>query len=262
MVAESAGRLAGVRAFMRWRLDTTEGDELSCVRAVDTATHPEFQGRGVFRDLTMTAVEQARSEGVDLIFNTPNEKSAPGYLKMGWSEVGQIRPRVRPRLGRTVVPGDSGIVDPFDVLPTAREFAPQPVEDREQRGLRTPRTIAYQKWRYTGHPTARYGWVGEGAQGAVVRGSVRRGRTELLITELWGGGATLLRSIARAHRARYMAAAFTDISPEAGSARSAWMLRPPGVDGLRLVANDLAGLDIDVFDLASWDLSLGDLELL
>ena len=37
------------------------------------------------------------AEGVDFVFNTPNDKSRPGYLKMGWEEVGRVPITVRPR---------------------------------------------------------------------------------------------------------------------------------------------------------------------
>ena len=50
-VAEADGRVVGFRAFMRWELTTPDGDALSAARAVDTATDPEFQGRGIFAAL-------------------------------------------------------------------------------------------------------------------------------------------------------------------------------------------------------------------
>ncbi|HEU4749505.1 MAG TPA: GNAT family N-acetyltransferase, partial [Acidimicrobiia bacterium] len=52
LVAEVAGRLAGVRALMRWELSLPDGSRLRCLRAVDTATHPQFERRGIFRKLT------------------------------------------------------------------------------------------------------------------------------------------------------------------------------------------------------------------
>ncbi len=36
-------------------------------------------------------------DGVDVVFNTPNDQSRPGYLKMGWSEVGRVPVAVRLR---------------------------------------------------------------------------------------------------------------------------------------------------------------------
>ena len=38
----------------------------------------------------------AVADGVDLVFNTPNEKSGAGYLTMGWKKVGPIGAMVRP----------------------------------------------------------------------------------------------------------------------------------------------------------------------
>ena len=71
---------------------------LRAVRAVDTATHPDHQGRGLFTALTLHALEACRAEGVAFVFNTPNDVSRPGYLKMGWREVG--RPAAAARSNR------------------------------------------------------------------------------------------------------------------------------------------------------------------
>ena len=62
---------------------------------MDTATHPDFQGKGIFTTLTLGAIPDLRDDGVDLVFNTPNDKSRPGYLKMGWSEVGRVPVGIR-----------------------------------------------------------------------------------------------------------------------------------------------------------------------
>ena len=62
----------------------------------DTATHPDFQRRGIFRNLTTTALDELAASGVDFIFNTPNDKSRPGYLQLGWEDVGRLATTVRP----------------------------------------------------------------------------------------------------------------------------------------------------------------------
>lgn len=264
IVAEVSGRIVGVRALMRWELATQNGERIPCVRAVDTATHPEHQGKGIFRSLTMTAVDEAREQGIVLIFNTPNEKSAPGYLKMGWKEVGWLHPLVRPRLGSSIRPSAGELPALCDVIPVAsQDFPFESPHDRGYFGLRTPRTVDFQRWRFCEHPTARYGWFAEdnGNGGAAVRCGLRAGRTELIVSELQAG-AGCLRSIARAHRARYMAGLFRQGSPERRSAQRALMLPVPGVAGLRLVANPLVELDFDVFEPGTWDLSMCDVELL
>ena len=60
--------------------------------------------RGIFRRLTLDSVNAMREEGVDAVFNTPNDQSRPGYLKMGWV-VTQGRPTlgVVPRSPRSLV---------------------------------------------------------------------------------------------------------------------------------------------------------------
>ena len=95
LIGEADGRLVGFRAFMRWRLSAA-GTAVLAVRAVDTATHPDYQGQGIFSTLTRRSIESLRDEA-DLVFNTPNEKSLPGYLKMGWQIAGKVPVRVRVR---------------------------------------------------------------------------------------------------------------------------------------------------------------------
>jgi len=266
LVAESEGRIAGVRALMRWELKTPTGHKLRCLRPVDTATHPDFARRGVFKELTTSAIDIARSEGVDLVFNTPNEKSRPGYLKMGWRDVAPIGVLVRPRLGRALTPDISG-------PPSIEEVAPQldPFEDttpvvidREPRGLRTPREPDYLSWRFAQHPTARYGWLGDGnGSGLVARVGVRRMRTELVVSDLIDvTHPRVVRRAAAQARARYLAGWFSRHTPERRAAILGGMLPVPGIRTLSLVALPLNVLDFDVFNLDSWDMSTSDLELL
>ncbi|MGD1957806.1 MAG: GNAT family N-acetyltransferase [Fulvivirga sp.] len=93
LLAYDGDLLVGVRAFMKW-IWCKSGTELKSVRAVDTVTHPEYQGRGIFKKLTLQLVDECSTADVSLIYNTPNAKSAPGYLKIGWSKVGKLPVRV------------------------------------------------------------------------------------------------------------------------------------------------------------------------
>jgi GNAT superfamily N-acetyltransferase len=262
-LAWSGNRLAGVRAMMRWELHTRDGELVRCVRAVDTATHPDFMRRGVFRRLTEEAIDIARDEDVHLVFNTPNPKSAAGYLTMGWSEVGWIGAQIRPHMGRSARPDGETPPALESVLPTARPFEPVDHVNRPARGLRTLRTIEYQTWRFNGHPRVRYGTVGEHETTAVVRAGVRGGRTELVLADLLGDpNSRVIREVARDSRAAYVGGFFSKGSPERGAAIRAGLLPVPGLHTLRLVARPLTELDFDVFDLDSWDIAVSDLELL
>ena len=93
-VATDGGKIVGLRAFMRWEF-VRGGEVLHAVRAVDTATHPDYQGKGLFTAMTMHGLDVIEGDGIDFVFNTPNDKSRPGYLKMGWQEVGKLPVAIR-----------------------------------------------------------------------------------------------------------------------------------------------------------------------
>ena len=93
-VAVDGDRLAGFRVLMRWEF-VEQGRVVHAVRAVDTATDPDYQGRGIFTQLALHALDELRPE-TDFVFNTPNDQSRPGYLKMGWQVVGRLPTAVRP----------------------------------------------------------------------------------------------------------------------------------------------------------------------
>lgn len=163
-VAVDAGRIVGFRTFLRWELEDSTGRVHRAVRAVDTATHPDHRGRGVFRELTMHALECVREEGVEFVFNTPNDKSRPGYLSMGWQQVGRVATALRPtRLGaiarmlRSRVPAER-----WSLPTTAGSAAPEVLADSRisallgevaaPTALRTPRSPQFLRWRYGFEP--------------------------------------------------------------------------------------------------------------
>ena len=263
MVAESEGRIVGLRALMRWDLDHPSG-RLRGVRAVDTATHPDFQRRGIFRLLTNTAVDLARADGIDLIFNTPNPQSGAGYLSMGWQEVDHIGVLARPKLGLLRSnPPHEGLPEPSDFADDQILDAVPDVDNRESDKLRTPRNQEYLQWRFARHPTARYFCAGDDGNKVIARPNIRNGRKELVISDLFGPapGKLLCGWIGRA-RAAYAAGWFSPGSPERKAAMRAGLLPVPRVRSLRLIARPLRTLPFDVFDLSSWDLAMSDLELL
>lgn len=168
-VAVDSGRIVGLRTFLRWEFDRP-GGVVAAVRAVDTATHPEYQGRGIFTRLTLHALEELRGSGVGFVFNTPNDRSRPGYLKMGWQVVGRVPLRARPGSLASVprilrarqpaepwsLPTDVGVAASdalADTIGVERLLAEQsPPARRLQsppaRRFRTRRTVAYLRWRY------------------------------------------------------------------------------------------------------------------
>jgi GNAT superfamily N-acetyltransferase len=185
LVAEADDRIVGLRAFMRWRFRSGARD-VSAVRAVDTATHPDHQGRGIFSSLTREALDILEAD-TDLVFNTPNDKSLPGYLKLGWVEVGTVPSSVRvqrlfafARGVRTV----RSMGRPSRRAPLVRaEKAADALRDEEAVGellrdasafeprLHTAVDLAFLRWRYADAPLLDYRAIGE-SSGGRLRGLV------------------------------------------------------------------------------------------
>ena len=263
LVSHAGTTITGFRAFMRWELHTPDGETLRCVRAVDTATHPEFRRMGIFNKLTLAAIEAATDDGVHMVFNTPNPRSGAGYLKMGWSEVGTLAPVASPARGFLRKGGDPDeLPDPSDFIDPVVPVGTRVTPDRQPLGLRTPRSDEYHTWRFRSHPTARYVQVERGDATAVARLGFRGTRRELLVSDVYGDGMRQVinrcRSVARTS---YVGAFFSKATPERAAATRAGFVTVPR-SGLTLMVRPLQELDIDTTSLSTWDLSLSDLELL
>jgi len=177
-VAVDGDRIVGFRTFLRWEFEADDGRTRRAVRAVDTATHPDYQGRGIFRTLTLHALAELRADGVDFVFNTPNDKSRPGYLTMGWREVGRVPTAVRPvsvagavRMLRSRVPADRWSAGGEQGLPAAEVLADDRISGLRpalaKTGIRTRRGSDYLRWRY--------GFGALGYRAVVLDGDVRNG---------------------------------------------------------------------------------------
>lgn len=269
-VATDGDRVVSFRTFLRWEWRRAEGTVVPAVRAVDTATHPDAQGQGLFRALTLQALDELAAEGVAFVFNTPNDNSRPGYLKMGWQVVGRPAVRVRPRRAGALLrlvrarvsatkwsepatfgrsPHDAFADD--DEVRNALASAP-PVP------LATNRSPAYLRWRY-GFGPLHYRVVtrGAGLAGgfAVVRLRRRGPAVEGTVCELHTppgdhrAGRQLLRQV---EGADYLLVAGTALGMRAG------LLPAPG-QGPLLTWRAVTEPDPPALD--RWQLTMGDLEL-
>ena len=158
LVAEENNQLIGVRAFMSWKWQL--GDSIwQAYRAVDTATHPEHQGKGIFKKLTLQALADVGKKNDCFIFNTPNEKSRPGYLKMGWEALGKIKIALVPVLLYRFIHLFSKRADALVSLNEEQIEAicfKHNLEIQAKKELFTPKTEAYLHWRYATNPMQPY----------------------------------------------------------------------------------------------------------
>jgi GNAT superfamily N-acetyltransferase len=270
-VAVDGDQVVGLRTLMRWEFHTPAGPARA-VRAVDTATHPDHQGRGIFSALTMRAVNELRAEGVDFIFNTPNDKSRPGYLKMGWQPVGRLPTGLQPA-SIPALPRIAAARVPAELWSTPTEAGLAPADAFEDEaavtallaaaarpgGVSTRRTPEYLRWRYGFEPLA-YRAILAGSSvsaGLLVFRLRRRGRaTELVVADLLlpepsaAAARQLVRSALRATGADYALGLRTGSAPG--------LLPLPG-QGPMLTWRALSSESMPA--LGQWKLSLGDIEL-
>jgi GNAT superfamily N-acetyltransferase len=273
-VAADDGTVVGFRTFMRWEYQKADGEVICAVRAVDTATHPRYQGRGIFRRLTLQALDDLRADDVALVFNTPNEKSRPGYLKMGWAPVGRLDATVRvaspvslARMIRARVPADhwsapatcgrpaAEVLDDPGLPDLLRSLAAPPA-------LRTHRTAGYIRWRYGFAPLAyRAVTVDHDIRAGVAIFRLRRRgpALECALCDVLvpprepGAHRALVRSVARQCRADYVIRLGGPVVDRDGFVRAP--RQGPMLTWYPLAA-EAPGSRLD-----DWALTLGDIEL-
>ncbi len=269
-LAEADGRVAGFRAMMRWELRTPEGDRLSAVRAVDTATHPAFQRRGVFSRLTSAAVEELTAAGVGIVFNTPNDRSRPGYLKLGWIEVGRLPLAVRPvsvrgaaRMARARTAAEKWS-QPSSVGRPAAEVVADPAIDpllasQPLAGVATAVDRTHLRWRY-GLELLHYRALAPSgvAEGVVLfRDRRRGGAVECVVDAVLAPGGDRARQ--RALLGALASAVDADYLLRLGPSDPRGGFVPLVGQGPRLTARALTASPEPSVD--RWALTLGDVEL-
>ncbi|MEQ8840690.1 MAG: GNAT family N-acetyltransferase [Acidimicrobiales bacterium] len=258
------GAAVGFRTMLRWTFHDEAGELRPAARAVDTATHPDHERRGIFRALTTEAVDDLTSEGVAFVFNTPNDNSRPGYLRMGWRDVGRIPtrvavagPRSLPRLARARTaarkwsepcPAGTPVEQAIDDLVALERATPRPP------ALTTVRSRDHLLWRY-GFEPLHYRVLRTDAAAAVVRLRRRGPALEAVLAEIFSPDAASTRHLLRAVRRQLPADHLLTLAATPHPAP--WLPTLPRL-GPRLTVRDLAaaGPDRDRFRF-----SLGDIEL-
>jgi len=268
LVAEAEGRIVGFRAIMMWQLQMG-GSPLRAGRPVDTVTDPSWRRQGVFSTLTRAALSRLKELGIDLLFNTPNDQSLPGYLQMGWTPVGRARRDVfvagpavlaqtawaRIRRGREGNGATWRAPSEDALTPWAAFASALPVSPNG--GVRVAKDGAYLRWRYGSHPWFRYRLIGAPGASAVVRMVSRRGVKMAIITESTAGDEREWREVLAAIALRTGSPVLQSLRTSApASTRIAGWRRFERTGPTLVVRSDRGGLA----DLRAWSLTTGELE--
>lgn len=72
-----------------------EGRQVRALLSLNTATHPNYQGRGLFIKLAERTYEAAAAQGFDAVFGVANANSTPGFVrKLGFQLVEPLAAKV------------------------------------------------------------------------------------------------------------------------------------------------------------------------
>jgi predicted N-acetyltransferase YhbS len=258
LVATENGKIIGVRAFMRWKWQ--KGEQLySAFRAVDTATHPDHQGKGVFKKLTLKALKIGRERGDHFVFNTPNSQSKPGYLKLGWEGIGRLKVQVRP-LNLLKFKNDTiefrlsdEITVVSNLLNSNHDFL------KESGKLFTPKDLDYINWRYLNNPLQKYHIVYDSDFFIAGYLKERKNFSEFRISEaITSEKGKIQAKSAILNLAKSSTANFLSLSPNSGIQFKIGITEKIGPV---LTYKPINLTQPEFTDLNTWNYSLGDLEL-
>ena len=279
LLAEEENELIGVRAFMQWKWQWNN-KVYNAIRAVDTATHPGHQGKGIFKKLTLKQLEICKQQGIDFVFNTPNEQSRPGYIKMGWQQQGKLPLKIkllcplpmtfRIALKKKVAPSTFTAASHAawkQVLNNLLDKQPLAIN-----GIHTVTSNEYLTWRYTQNPLFPYQFISDNKNYLLIyRIKSHRSYQELRITDfiLYNEDQAIVQHIKQEMK-KVCKVLKTDMISISGNPYLQfrpyfkWMgilpVKPLGpIVTLRKVNPDLDF--VSLMDSHNWKYSLGDLEL-
>lgn len=199
MLAEVAGRVVGVQPLEVFPF-TNDGEQLKGGLLTGVAVHPDFRRQGIFSALVKACEQEAWKQGADFVTTMPNERSRPGFLKLGYVDPGRRRLLVRPLAPRALSQGALRLPllgstvgwvaelgqallkpGPQPSGSSVREIGgiPEDVEELNEAharlfpGLRMQRSRAWWRWRYEQSPLRRYRFfeardVGQKSSGVAV----------------------------------------------------------------------------------------------
>ncbi len=134
------GKIIGLRMFMFWEFYDSKNDRIiRAIRPVDTFTDLNYRGKGVFKKLTLEGLSNCK-DSYDIVFNTPNENSLPGNLRMGWRKISNT--------GKFKI----GILNPFSKFISLKRNKINDIKFNNYSDhdyIETNKTSQFIKWRYS-----------------------------------------------------------------------------------------------------------------
>lgn len=103
---------------------TVEGQPLKGLLSLNTATHPSFQGQGLFTRLAREAYDRGTELGYDFVIGVANAQSTPGFLgRLGFQHVGRLEAGLLARSPRRFEPAELQFSGAWDAATLAWRLA-------------------------------------------------------------------------------------------------------------------------------------------
>lgn len=232
-VAVEGQRIVGQYALQPTPL-LVGGECVSGAQSLDTMTHPDFRGQGMFVALARACMDDAAHRGIEALYGFPNASSFPGFVRrLGWIHCGDASRWVRPIGSDDAASGIRSLLRPVRrlatrLLPTGMPrrmdvelVTTEPNYDELQRlhastcgdqraTYRVAWSAEWMKWRFAEASGRAYSWIQARRAGqlvaAVAWGS--RSTSDAVLSALIGEDAAALRgcvatAVGAARRAGY-----------------------------------------------------------
>lgn len=102
-LAEHDGKIVGQYAIVPVRVKIGNKTVLGS-QSLDTMTHPSYRRQKMFETLAKKVYDEAKRDGVYLVYGFPNEFSHPGFIKkLSWFNIGIMQPSFKPLNWRNAI---------------------------------------------------------------------------------------------------------------------------------------------------------------
>lgn len=132
-----------------------DGKEKGAALSMNTMTHPDYQGRGIFPELAMHVYKQCEDSGIELIFGFPNENSYIGFVKkLGWYGFGKVQAWILETIQKIFLDDSPYVIKELTHFDDRFDFFWQ--KAKPDCRFVVPRTGDYLNWRYFKKPGNEY----------------------------------------------------------------------------------------------------------
>lgn len=162
-VIEDETDMLAIGTMWPWEFKT-RASALKAFQLCDTVVSEKARGKGLFSMLNFARIEYAKEKGADFIYNFPNMNSLPGYLKMGWSFLGNLQWHIKVLkplnffyyiLDKSQA-AKINIPEHFKITNQNLDFL---LKNTFSSNIEVNKKKGYYEWRYKMHPSREYGII-------------------------------------------------------------------------------------------------------